>query len=193
MKTGFPEVDDIIAYDAITEFFSLDYNLLFSFYHKVIVESAPIDLLLVGERGGLNPYSLTQLARVLGISNIDDKIFVRRAFKVEDVPASISSFKGELIIVDPYHHGKFIDEIAASIKERGSRTLIFSFGNRLNYKSTFGWHVASSILELKETKGGFKVRLIKSPAFPEFELKYPVGALYCDEKTGLGPWLTLGL
>lgn len=40
-----------------------------------------------------------------------------RAFKVEDVPASISSFKGELIIVDPYYQGNFGDEIAALIKE----------------------------------------------------------------------------
>ena len=39
MKTGFSEVDDIIACDAITVFFSSDYNLLSSFYHKVIVES----------------------------------------------------------------------------------------------------------------------------------------------------------
>jgi hypothetical protein len=192
MSTGFRELDYLMQDDAVTEFFSTSYPLLTSFYHLTVVESAPVGLLVVGERGGLNPYALLQLARALGKEGIGEAVYLRRAFKAEDVPDSVSAFSGPLIVVDPYHHGKLGDRIAGAIKERGDRTLLFSFGDRRRFGSAFGWHVATSVFFLREVKGGFKVKLVKSPVFPEVELSYSTGSLFGQAGDGLFPWLLGG-
>ncbi len=56
LTTGFPFLDEIIKRDDIVEFFSTDYDLLRIFYHRVIAISAPVYVVVVSERGGLDPY-----------------------------------------------------------------------------------------------------------------------------------------
>ncbi len=187
MKTGFDELDEVIADDWTVEFFSINARLIFSFYHRVIVESAPVNVLVVGERGGLDPYLLIQIARAIGRESVEEKLIIRRAFKAEDVPPSIESFDGDLVIIDPYHHNRLQGSVASAIKERGDRTFLFSFGDRRKFGSVFGWHVASSVIELKEVEGGFKARLIKSPSHPEVELAF--SSVFWRAEQGLSRWL----
>lgn len=187
MRTGFDGLDEIIADDWIVEFFSVNARLLFSFYHRVIVESAPVNVLVVGERGGLDPYLLIQIARATGRGPVEEGLIVRRAFKAEDVPSSIESFDGDLVVIDPYHHNKLQNRVASAIKERGGRTFLFSFGDRKRYGSAFGWHVASSVIELKEVEGGFKAKVVKSPSHPELELTF--SSIFWRGDEGLSRWL----
>ncbi|WP_449463351.1 hypothetical protein PQ610_03045 [Tardisphaera miroshnichenkoae] len=190
MRTGFDELDEVIADDWVVEFFSVNARLLFSFYHRAIVESAPVNVLVVGERGGLDPYLLIQIARAIGRGPVEEELVVRRAFKAEDVPPSIESFEGELVVIDPYHHGRLQDRVASAIKEREGRTFLFSFGDRRRFGSAFGWHVASSVIELREVEGGFKARVVKSPSHPEVELAF--SSVFWRGEEGLSRWLSGG-
>jgi hypothetical protein len=93
LTTGFPLLDSLISEDKIVEFYSLDRELLTLFYHRVIAVSSPVQVVLVGERGGLDPNMVERFQRIYGVTG---EIRVRRAFKVEDVSQVLKVVRGRL-------------------------------------------------------------------------------------------------
>jgi len=67
MLTGFAELDDLIAKDEWVEFYSEDSDLLEEFYSRVIALSSNplIKVLVVSERGGLDPWKVKTFQRGL--------------------------------------------------------------------------------------------------------------------------------
>jgi hypothetical protein len=86
MITGFDEIDRIISPDRIVEFYSTDREILWLFYHRVIVLSSPIKVVIVGERGGIDPELIRRFREIF---NVKGEIYIRRAFKAEDVKPTI--------------------------------------------------------------------------------------------------------
>jgi len=99
------------------EFFSTDYDLLRIFYHRVIAISAPVYVVVVSERGGLDPYLI---GRFQNVFDNHAEVYIRRAFKAEDVPITIDSMgDNDLIVIDPYHHRKNYTKIVSSLRKVG--------------------------------------------------------------------------
>ncbi|AWR96225.1 hypothetical protein DFR86_00805 [Acidianus sulfidivorans JP7] len=190
LNTGFPFLDSIIGKDEIVEFFSTDYELLSVFYHRVIAYSAPVHVVIVSERGGLNPYLIK---RFQNIFNNYNEIFLRRAFKVEDVDLTIDSMgDNDLVIIDPYHHRKDYAKIISSLRKGKGRKFLFSFMNREKEGSTFGLHSAHSIIKLVRDKSGFRFIVIKSVSVREIEIPNSIYDLYgkkTEEDSGLLKYL----
>ncbi|MGC9112363.1 MAG: hypothetical protein ACP5H1_02925, partial [Acidilobus sp.] len=65
MITGFPELDELVARDLIVEFFSTDGGLLEELYSRTIALSSypEVKVLVVAERGGLNPWLIRAYQR----------------------------------------------------------------------------------------------------------------------------------
>ncbi|WP_054845044.1 hypothetical protein [Sulfuracidifex tepidarius] len=103
LRTGIWEIDEIIGLDKVVGFKFEDVVLMRIFYHRTIVESAPVSLLLVGD-ARIDPYLLNTFSRIMD-KEVEDQVKVRRAFKKEDVVPAIDSFAGDLIIVNPYLYG----------------------------------------------------------------------------------------
>gem|GEM_PF-416147 len=187
VRTGLGSLDALLEEDHVTEIFSRDPYLIGSLCHRTVVESAPVAVVVVGERGGLNPYLLLRISRALGRSvSVRDLVLVKRAFKAEDVPPTISSLEGDVVVIDPYHHGKLCGLIAAAVKEREGRTMLFSPRDRRKACGAYSWHVPSTIIELRSMSHGFEALVLKSPRFPEMAVSLPP-ALAFEEK-GLMLW-----
>lgn len=176
LSTGFPYLDEIIKRDEIVEFYSLDEDLLRVFYHKVIAISAPVFVVVVSERGGLDPYLVKRFQNVF---DNHSEVYVRRAFKVEDVPETIKAMSdNELVIVDPYHHRKDYDKILSALRKGKGRKFIFSFMDREREGSIFGLHTAHSVIKLVKGKRGFKFVIVKSVTTREIEIPNSIWELY---------------
>lgn len=187
MITGFEELDKIISPDRIVEFYSTDREILWLFYHRVIVLSSPVKVVIVGERGGLDP---TLIRRFREIFDKKGEIYIRRAFKAEDVKPTIEAMKEDMIILDPYHHKRLYNEIVPAIRNAG-RVFIFSFMDREREGSIFGLHSAHSLIKL-ERKGSksFSFKIIKSVTRDNVELSYPIWEIFGKSKgEGLLPFL----
>ncbi|BFI76841.1 hypothetical protein [Sulfurisphaera ohwakuensis] len=188
LRTGFAFLDEIIEKDQIVEFFSPDEELLRIFYHRVIALSSPVYVVVVSERGGLDPYLVKRFQRIF--SN-EEEVYIRRAFKAEDVPLTIESMgDDDLIIIDPYHHKKEYTRIVAAIRKGKGRKFLFSFLDREREGSIFGSHTAHSIIKIVRSKRGFKFIFIKSVITREIEIPNSIWDLYDKvNEEGLLRWL----
>lgn len=193
LSTGFDEIDKLISEDKIVEFYSTDSDILYDIYHRVIAFSSPINVVITGERGGIDPLILKKFERILG-RKVD--VMIRRAFKAEDVSPSIKSFdpNEDLIIIDPYHYlGKYIEytKIVSAIRFRNARTLIFSFMDREKSGSIFGLHTAHAVIEVKKGIKGFQFRLKKSVSVGYIEIPYSFYDLFIkpNKNSSLITWL----
>ncbi|MDT7876767.1 MAG: hypothetical protein RQ872_08640 [Sulfolobaceae archaeon] len=81
------------------------------------------------------------IRRFREIFNVKGEIYIRRAFKAEDVKPTIEAMNEDMILVDPYHHRKLYGEIVSAIRNAG-RVFIFSFMDREKEGSIFGLHSA---------------------------------------------------
>ena len=175
MITGFEEIDRIISPDRIVEFYSTDKEILWLFYHRVIVLSSPIKVVIVGERGGIDPELIRRFREIF---NARGEIYIRRAFKAEDVRPTIEAMNEDMIIVNPYHHRKLYGEIVPAIRNAG-RVFIFSFMNREKEGSIFGLHSAHSLIEIKRRgEKGIAFRIVKSVIRSEIEIPYPIWEIF---------------
>lgn len=187
--TGFSLIDRLLERDKIVEFYSEDAELLEILYHRVAVLSSPIYLLVVGEHGGLDPSLILRFQRITGKR---DEIFLRRAFKAEDVSASISAFDSDkdLIIINPYVFGKEYTEVVGEVRKRKGKTFIFSLFNREKRGSVFGLHTAHSIIRVDRSKRGFKFVFIKHVYVGNIEVPFGFYDLYAfEEREGLLHWM----
>ncbi|ARM75249.1 hypothetical protein [Acidianus manzaensis] len=190
LTTGFASIDKIISKDEIVEFYSSS-NVLIPFYHRVIALSAPVFVVIVSERGGLDPYLIKRFQHVFSTHG---EVYLRRAFKPEDVPPTIESMNGhDLIIIDPYHHRKNYNEIISSIRKLkiGTKKFIFSFMDREKEGSIFGLHSTHSLIKIEREKGGFRFIIKKSITTKEMEIPSSIWNLYgkIEESEGLVKWL----
>jgi len=187
LMTGFQEVDEVIGSEGLVEFYSTDGELLSLFYHRVIALSAPVDVVLVGERGGLDSLLLRRLQRTFRNRG---EVYLRRAFKAEDVAPTIRAMEGEeVVVVDPYHHFKGYSQIVGAMRGREGREFVFSLMDRERRGSVFGLHSAHSIFKLEDRGRGFKVKLIKSPTRGEVEFSYGKWEIYGRYERGLLRWI----
>mgnify|MGYP001772560771 CR=1 FL=1 len=188
--TGFKELDSLIAEDSWVEFYSEDVDLLAEFYSRVIaISSHPsIKVLVIAERGGLDPWRVRSYQRVFGV---EGKVLVRRAFKAEDIPPSVEAMgEGDLIVINPYGFFRLYSAIVGALrKRRVGRTFVFSPFDRERRGSIFGLHSAHSIIKLERGVRGVRFKLIKSPNHGEVELSYPIQELFGKESVGLELWL----
>ncbi|MGC9209817.1 MAG: hypothetical protein ACP5FT_00890 [Acidilobus sp.] len=190
MITGFPELDELVARDLIVEFFSTDGGLLEELYSRTIALSSypEVKVLVVAERGGLNPWLIRAYQRASGVQGV---VLVRRAFKPEDVPPSIDAMgDGDLIVINPYGFRRLYTEIVAALRRRSGRSFVFSAMDRTREGSVFGLHTAHSIVEVDRLGRAIRFRLLKSVTSANVELTYPLGALYMRDLRGLEPWMT---
>ncbi|QXJ35045.1 hypothetical protein [Saccharolobus shibatae] len=168
LTTGFTFLDEIIKRDDIVEFFSTDYDLLRIFYHRVIAISAPVYVVVVSERGGLDPYLI---GRFQNVFDNHAEVYIRRAFKAEDVPITIDSMgDNDLIVIDPYHHRKNYTKIVLSLRKVRGRKFLFSFMDREREGSIFGSHTSHSMIKLVKSARGFKFVIVKSVTSREIEI-----------------------
>ncbi|EZQ11372.1 hypothetical protein [Candidatus Acidianus copahuensis] len=186
LLTGFPILDRLINKDEIVEFYSEDYETISQFYHRVIVISSPVNVVIVSERGGLDPLLIKRFQRIFGRT---DEIYIRRAFKAEDVKPTIEAMKGDLIVIDPFHHRKKYSDIVSAIRRIAGRKFIFSVMNRETEGSTFGLHSDHSVIKLERTKRGFKIKIIKSVTVGEIEIPFGTWEIYGKAEEGLTKWL----
>jgi hypothetical protein len=133
MITGFD--DRIISPDRIVEFYSTDREILWLFYHCVIVLSSPIKVVIVGEGGGIDPELIRRFREIF---NVKGEIYIRRAFKAEDVKP-LEAMNEDMILVDPYHHRKLYGEIVSAIREEFSSSALWIGKRRAQF---FGLHSA---------------------------------------------------
>ena len=174
MITGFKEIDEIIMKDQIVEFYSEDRDLLTLFYHRVIVLSSPVKVVIVAERGGIDP---TLVERFENIFQKKEEIYIRRAFKAEDVKPTIEAMGKEMIIIDPYHHKRLYTQIVSAIRNAG-KVFIFSAMDREKEGSIFGLHTSHSLIKLTRGKRGFSFRIIKSVTIGDIEIPYSFWDIY---------------
>jgi hypothetical protein len=186
LTVGFPELDSIIGRDQLVEFYSLDWELLKLFYHRVIALSAPVTVVVVAERGGLDPQLVERFQRTFGTRG---EVRVMRGFKVEDVPPTLQVSEEEMIVVDPYHHRRKYSTIVSALRSSMWRKFVFSFMDRESEGSTFGLHSAHSVFELKRGIGGFAVRVVKSVTTGELEIPYGNWDMFGRGDPGLMRWL----
>ncbi len=163
-------------------------DLLEELYSRTIALSYPlVKVLVVAERGGLNPWLVRAYQRAAGVRGT---VLVRRAFKPEDVPPSVDAMgEGDLVIINPYGFRRLYVAIVGAIRRREGRTFIFSLMDRLREGSVFGLHSAHSLIEVARLRGAVKFRVVKSVTSAEVELTYPLSALYMREFRGLEPWI----
>jgi hypothetical protein len=179
MITGFDEIDRIISPDRMVEFYSTDREILWLFYHRVIVLSSPIKVVIVGERGGIDPELIRRFREIF---NVKGEIYIRRAFKAEDVKPTIEAMNEDMILVDPYHHRKLYGEIVSAIRNAG-RVFIFSFMDREKEGSIFGLHSAHSLIRLeRRSNKSFSFKIIKSVNTDEVEIPYSIWELFGKSK-----------
>ena len=157
-------------------------------YSRTIALSYPVvKVLVVAERGGLDPWLIRAYQRVAGVRGT---ILVRRAFKPEDVPPSVEAMgDGDLVVINPYGFRRLYAAIVGAIRRREGRTFIFSAMDRLREGSVFGLHSAHSLVEVARLRDAVRFRLVKSVTSAEVELTYPLSALYMREARGLEPWI----
>ncbi|AWS00214.1 hypothetical protein [Metallosphaera hakonensis] len=187
--TGFPELDRILKEDNLVEFYSLDQELLRLFYHRVIAISSPIMVVIVSERGGLDPVLVRRFQRTFGT---EGEVRLRRAFKVEDVEPTLKSMGDtELIVIDPYHHRKprEYSKIVGALREKRGRKFVFSYMDREKEGSTFGLHSAQSVIKLERSHSGFRAIIVKSVLIDNIEIPFGLWSIYGRTEEGLMKWI----
>ncbi|BDC18544.1 hypothetical protein [Acidianus sp. HS-5] len=183
MRLGFKEIDSIIRRDRIVEFYSTEEDLLYLIYHRTLVLSSPIKVVIVSERGGIDPGLVERFEHIFLKKS---EIYIRRAFKAEDVNPTIEAMgDGELVILDPFHHKRLYTEIVSSIRKRKGRTFIFSFMDREKEGSIFALHSSHSVIKIaKRGKGGFSFIVMKSVTVDNVEIPYSVWEIFGKSKGG---------
>ncbi|BCS93930.1 hypothetical protein [Metallosphaera javensis (ex Sakai et al. 2022)] len=187
--TGFQELDRITQDDEFVEFYSSDWELLRLFYHRVIAISSPILVVIVSERGGLDPVLVRRFQRIF---NVSGDVKLRRAFKAEDVEPTIRAMEDrELVVVDPYHHKnrREYTRIVGALRERRSRRFLFSYMDREREGSVFGLHTAHSVIRLERSRTGFRAIVLKSVTVDNVEIPYGLWDIYGRGEEGLMKWL----
>jgi hypothetical protein len=186
--TGLEELDEYLKNEEIIEFYSTSQKALDLIYHRMIVMLSPLNLLIVKTYGGLNPAYLNIFKRILRKHEID--IGIRRAFKAEEIAESIKAFEEDkdLIIYNPYGFRKLYARLIGAIKARRARTIIFSLMDRKEQGSTFGLHIAHTVIEIKEYRRGLGFKFIKSPIVGEIEIKIPLNLILNSYKIELTNW-----
>lgn len=186
--TGLEEIDVYLKNEEIIEFYSTSSEALDLIYHRTIVLLSPLNLLIVKTYGGLNPLLINTFKRIIGKHRID--LGIRRAFKAEEIAESIRGFdiNEKLIIYNPYSFKKLYANIIGAIKSRRTRTIIFSLMNRRKEGSTFGLHIAHTVIEIKEYRKGLGFKFIKSPIVGNIEIKIPLTSILGNYKIELTNW-----
>ncbi|BCU66630.1 hypothetical protein HS7_00670 [Sulfolobales archaeon HS-7] len=168
MRTGIPEVDELIRTEERVEFFG-SWNDVLLLAHRTAAISAPISVVIVQEFGRLDPFTIKRFQRILQNSSL---IYVKRAFKAEDVAPTIDSVEGEVIVIDPYHHGKLFTKISSSLRRRA-----FVFTREINdrpYADHFNLHEMNAIIRVKKGYKGYLFQLIKHPSRPYSEIRVSI-------------------
>jgi hypothetical protein len=183
-------LDRLIEKDDFVEFYSLDREFLYTFYHRVLVVSAPVKVVIVAERGGLDPLLIERFRRIFGWKG---EIYLRRAFKVEDVKPTIEAMEeveGNLVVVNPYHHRRKYAEIVSALRKSEGRKFLFSFMDREKEGSIFGTHSAHAIIKLEPGTRGFRAVLKKSVTYSEIDIPFGFWEIYGkSEGEGLIKWM----
>ncbi|HLI46969.1 MAG TPA: hypothetical protein VKU94_07235 [Geobacterales bacterium] len=176
--TGFEELDKYLAEDDIIEFYSEQSIALDIIYHRVLALLAPVNLIIVGVRGGFDPLIFRTFCRIFNRNNVN--LYIQRAFKAEDIEPTLLESKNSLplVIYNPYGYRRLYARIVSAIKNSRSKVLIFSPIDRKKNGSTLGAHVAHSIIELKEAKNGIKARIIKSVTTGPITFEFTKGMIY---------------
>ncbi|QKR01072.1 hypothetical protein GWK48_07760 [Metallosphaera tengchongensis] len=151
-----------------------------------MVLSSPVKVILVSERGGIDPLLIERFRRIF---QKYDEIYIRRAFKVEDVRPTIEAMGGEFVLVDPYHHRKKYTEIVSGIRRAQGRKFIFSFMDREREGSVFGLHTAHSLIKLEGTGSGFRAKILKSVSVENIEIPFGTWEIFGRSEEGLVRWL----
>jgi len=183
LKIGIEEIDKIIEKDRVVGFRFQDRKLMKIMYHRALVESAPVNLILLGERCRiLEPYLLLSFSRILGKSL--DGIKVKRAFKREDVFPTIESMYGNLIIMNPYVYGNVYDSL---MRRREGKTFLFYLNEPV------GLRAETSILDIEkiEKRNLFSIIVRKSPSYPNLRMTFPTRILYFRQEQGILKWVNL--
>ncbi|MEJ2775913.1 hypothetical protein WIW90_06780 [Sulfolobaceae archaeon RB850M] len=121
------------------------------------------------------------IRRFREIFNVKGEIYIRRAFKAEDVKPTIEVMNEDMILVDPYHHRKLHGEIVSAIRNAG-RVFIFSFMDREKEGSIFRSSFCSSIRLERRSNKSFSFKIIKSVNTDEVEIPYSIWELFGKSK-----------
>ncbi len=144
-------------------------------------------MIIIGERGGIDPLLIARFKRIF---QRDGEIYIRRAFKAEDVRPTIDSMGDEFIVINPYYYRKNYTETVAGIRKTKGRKFLFSNMNREVKGSLFGAHSAHSMIKLERGKRGFKATIIKSVIVREIEIPFGFWEIFGkDDGEGLMKWI----
>ncbi|BCU71469.1 hypothetical protein [Stygiolobus caldivivus] len=186
MRLEIENIDSILSSNERVEFYGGWDDVLF-LAHRAVAASAPVNVVLVQEFGKFDPFLVKKFQRLLGNTS---EVFIRRAFKAEDVKPTIESFDKELIVIDPYFHGKKYTEITSSLRRE---VWVFTREVRgLPQGGAFNHHSMHVIVKVKRSKWGFRFYLIKHPTMPYMEIPVSIEGMYKgEESNGLLAWAGL--
>ncbi len=176
MRLGVESVDRLLEGNERVEFYG-DWDAVLFLAHRAVAASAPVNVVVVQDFGLFDPFLVKRLQRLL---NNEGEVYVRRAFKAEDVKATIESFRGEVIVVDPYHHRKAYTEITSAL-----RRAVWVFTREvkgLPQGGAFNHHSMHVMVRVSRGKWGFRFRFVKHPLLPDFELPISLNELYRGEE-----------
>ena len=168
MRLGIESVDRLLEGNERVEFYG-DWDVVLYLAHRAVAASAPVNVVVVQDFGLFDPFLVKRLQRVLGNSG---EVYVRRAFKAEDVKATIESFEGDVIVIDPYHHRKNYTEITSAL-----RRAVWAFTREvkgLPQGGAFNHHSMHVIVKVSRGKWGYRFRFVKHPLLSDVEIPLSV-------------------
>ena len=168
MRLGIESVDRLLEGNERVEFYG-EWDVVLYLAHRAVAASAPVNVVIVQDFGLFDPFLVKRLQRAI---NNPGEVYVRRAFKAEDVKATIESFDGEVIVIDPYHHGKSYTEITSAL-----RRTVWAFTREvkgLPQGGAFNHHSMHVIVRVTRGKWGYRFRFMKHPLLPDMEIPVSV-------------------
>ncbi len=205
--TGFKQIDmlvGIIPRDWIVEFYGDEKLVHILLHHTLAYQSRFGKVLLYHtlDFGGLNPYLLQRLARILG-GDIDE-VMVSRGFRLGDVVEGLRSIEARddyrsLVLAYPYHHlssnpmiyrvATEITGIIKRISSRGRRVILFNsvsrFGKYYPDGGNYHHHTVHVIIRLVRRRNGRGVaEVFKHPWKPRGSRT----VFYVDSLIGWSRW-----
>ena len=166
------------------EFFG-DWSVVNVLMHRVAVVNAVSDrvaVVLTQNSGGLDPYLMARLVRILRTRC--GEVLVARGFKVEDTLALFDKVLAEgfrkVLVVDPYLHlpsdpkkywlGTAVTAGVRKLIHSGVEVVVFNrvsrFGTRAPEGGSFHHHSIQVLVRLSKGKLGIKAELVKHPMKP---------------------------
>ncbi len=216
MRTGIPQLDSVVGEVPdgwIVEYYG-DWGVVNALMHRVIaltaVEFGGVAVVLTQEFGGLNPYLIVRLAKFFGGGReVLEKVFVARAFKLEDTVAlleeAVEARPGRVVIVDPYLHLSsdprtywratpitgYLRAFAASGSEVTVFNRVSKFGARLPEGGNFHHHSVHVLVSLTRLGRSVRAELIKHPLKPYATTYFPLTDILKppDRRATLLKWL----